>query len=96
MLDKAIDWHTAMRPNLRKAPKKNPRPSQGKAAAHEGQRARAKVEHCFHVVKCLFKHRKTRYRGLAKNNAQLFTLFGFANLVLPRRFLGPMRTQVAS
>jgi hypothetical protein len=32
-------------------------------------------------VKCLFKHRKTRYRGLAKNNAQLFTLFGFANLV---------------
>jgi hypothetical protein len=39
-------------------------------------------------VKCLFKNRKTRYRGLAKNNAQLFTLFGLANLLLARRFLG--------
>ena len=43
---------------------------------------RAKVEHPFHVVKNLFRHRKTRYRGLAKNTAQLFTLFAFANLVL--------------
>jgi IS5 family transposase len=43
---------------------------------------RAKVEHPFHIVKNLFKHRKTRYRGLAKNQAQLFTLFGLANLVL--------------
>ena len=56
----------------------------------------AKVEHCFHVVKCLFKHRKTRYRGLAKNNAQLLTLFGMANLVLARRFVGTVHTQVAS
>jgi IS5 family transposase len=30
---------------------------------------------------------KVRYRGLAKSTAQLFTLFGFANLVLAgRRF----------
>lgn len=33
----------------------------------------AKVEHPFHVIKNLFRHRKTRYRGLAKNTAQLFT-----------------------
>ena len=46
---------------------------------------RAKVEHPFHVVKNLFHHRKTRYRGLEKNTAQLFTLFGFANLVLAGR-----------
>ena len=47
----------------------------------------AKVEHPFHVIKNLFRHRKTRYRGLAKNTAQLFTLFGFASLVLAgRRF----------
>ena len=43
---------------------------------------RAKVEHPFHVLKNLFKHRKTRYRGLAKNEAQLFSLFGLVNLVL--------------
>jgi IS5 family transposase len=48
------------------------------------------------MVKCLFKHRKTRYRGLAKNNAQLFTLFAFAKLVLARRFLGRQHTQVAA
>ena len=55
---------------------------------------RAKVEHCFHVVKCLTKNRKTRYRGLAKNNAQLLTLFGLPNLVLARRYLGSAHTQV--
>jgi IS5 family transposase len=44
---------------------------------------RAKVEHPFHVIKNLFRHRKTRYRGLAKNEAQLFSLFGFANWCSP-------------
>jgi len=48
---------------------------------------RSKVEHQFHVVKNLFKYRKARYKGLAKNEAQLFTLFSLANLVLARRQL---------
>jgi len=48
---------------------------------------RSKVEHQFHVVKNLFKYRKVRYKGLAKNEAQLFTLFSLANLVLARRQL---------
>lgn len=48
---------------------------------------RAKVEHPFHVIKNLFGYRKVRYKGLAKNEAQLFTLFGLANLVLARRCL---------
>ena len=59
-------------------------------------RIRTKVEHPFHVVKNLFGHRKTRYRGLAKNTAQLFSLFGFANLVLARRWLLDANTQGAS
>jgi hypothetical protein len=33
----------------------------------------------------LFRHRKPRYRGLAKNTAQLYTLFSLANLVIPRK-----------
>ena len=57
---------------------------------------RAKVEHPFHVVNNLFKHRKARYRGLAKNEAQLFSLFGLANLVLARRQLLLADSQVAS
>ena len=42
---------------------------------------RACGEHPFHVVKNLFKPRKVRYRGLAKNPAQLHALFALANLV---------------
>jgi IS5 family transposase len=48
---------------------------------------RAKVEHVFQVVKNLFGFRKVRYRGLAKNTAQLHTLFALANLVLAKRRL---------
>ena len=43
---------------------------------------RAKVEHPCHVIKNLFGFRKVRYRGLAKNTAQLHALFALANLVL--------------
>jgi IS5 family transposase len=95
-VDKAIDWHVAMRPSVRKTLKKNPLGRAREKLERAKASVRAKVEHCFHVVKCLFKHRKTRYRGLVKNNAQLFTLFGFANLVLARRFLGKAYAQVAS
>ena len=46
---------------------------------------RAKVEHVFRVVKCQFGYRKVRYRGIAKNGAQVFALFALANLYLVRR-----------
>ncbi|WP_373962414.1 transposase [Oligella urethralis] len=50
-------------------------------------RIRAKVEHPFYWVKVHFGHRKTRYRGLAKNTAQLYSLFALANLFLSKRFM---------
>lgn len=50
-------------------------------------RVRARVEHPFHILKNLFRHRKVRYRGLAKNTAQLHTLFALANLVIAKRAL---------
>lgn len=55
----------------------------------EGLKAsvRAKVKHPFHVLKNLFLHRKTRYRGLGRNVGQLFSLFAFANLLLACRVL---------
>lgn len=43
-------------------------------------RVRAVVEHPFLVVKRLWGHAKVRYRGIAKNLAQMNTLFGLANL----------------
>jgi IS5 family transposase len=48
---------------------------------------RARVEHPFRVIKRQFGYLKTRYRGLAKYRAQLFTLFALGNLFLVRRRL---------
>ncbi len=46
---------------------------------------RAKVEHPFRVIKCQFGYRKTRYRSLVKNTAQLITLFALSNLWMVRK-----------
>ena len=45
---------------------------------------RARVEHPFRVVKRPFGYVKVRYRGLAKNTAQLVTLFALSNLWMVR------------
>ncbi len=57
---------------------------------------RARVEHPFHVVKNLFKHKKVRYKGLAKNGSQMFSLFGLANLVIAKKQLMALQAQGAS
>ena len=44
-------------------------------------------EHVFRVMKCQFGYRKVRYRGIAKNGAQVFALLALANLFLARRTL---------
>lgn len=46
---------------------------------------RAKVEHPFRVIKCQFGFTRVRYKGLAKNTAQLVTLFALSNLWMVRR-----------
>jgi IS5 family transposase len=48
---------------------------------------RAAVEHSFRVLKCQFGYRKVRYRGLFKNEQQLFTLFALTNIYQARRLL---------
>jgi IS5 family transposase len=50
---------------------------------------RAKVEHPFRVIKRQFGYIKVRYRGLAKNAAQVLTLFALSNLWMSRRQLLP-------
>ena len=50
-------------------------------------RERAVVEHPFLVVKRLWGHTKVRYRGIAKNLAQMTMLFGLANVYRVRRRL---------
>lgn len=46
---------------------------------------RVKVEHPFRVIKRQFGHVKVRYRGLAKNMAQLVTLFALSNRWMVRK-----------
>ena len=55
---------------------------------------RAKVEHPFRVIKCQFGFTKVRYMGLAKNTAQLMTLFALSNVWIARRNLHGTRGRV--
>jgi IS5 family transposase len=55
---------------------------------------RAKVEHPFRVIKRQFGYVKTRFRGLAKNTAQLTTLFALSSLWMVRRQLLPVAGEV--
>ena len=83
-----VAWNIAMRPGKRRTldPAK---PIEALAEQLERVKAgiRARVEHPFRVVKRQFGHIKVRYRGLAKNTAQLHTLFALANLWMARRKL---------
>ncbi len=80
------------RVNKRGAPK-HPVSAAWKAINRARSRIRARGEHAFHVVKRLWGYSKVRYRGLAKNAAQAFTLFALANLYLLRHRLRPLSTQ---
>jgi IS5 family transposase len=93
---KNVTWHVAMKRSKRKALPNNKLGRMTEKLEHLKASVRAKVEHPFHVVKNLFRHRKARYRGLAKNTAQLFTLFGFANLVLAGRQFRVTETRTPS
>ena len=81
-----VDWHVAMRPGKRRALDKNsPWGNLLDKAEQMKASIRAKVEHPFRVIKCQFGFTKVRYRGLAKNTAQLVTLFALSNLWMARR-----------
>jgi len=53
----------------------------------------AKVEHPFRVIKRLFGYVKVKYRGLAKNTANLMTLFALSNIWMVRKRLLNMGMQ---
>ena len=87
--EQTVQWHVAKR---RKTIEKRADGWQKcMAQAYETLKARvsAYVEHPFHVVKNIFKYKKTRYKGLAKNDAQLNVLFALSNLYMVRGELRP-------
>ena len=84
--EREVSWHIAVKRGIIKALPQGLR-DWAEAAERALAQVRAWVEHPFHVVKNLFHHRKLRYRGLAKNTAQLYTLFALANLVIVKKAL---------
>jgi transposase, IS5 family len=86
LAEREVSWNIAVKRSIIKA---LPKPLRELAEPIERALAqvRAWVEHPFHVVKNLFRHKKLRYRGLAKNTAQLHTLFALANLVIVKKTL---------
>ena len=84
--DRDVSWNIATKRSIIKA-----LPRGLRELAEPVERAlaqvRAWVEHPFHIVKNLFRHKKLRYRGLDKNTAQLHTLFALANLVIVKKTL---------
>ena len=50
-------------------------------------RVRAKVEHPFRILKCIFGFETVRYRGLRKNHHRLCASFALVNLYLHRKRL---------
>ena len=83
-----VTWHVAMRPGKRKLlDKTDPVDALTDQVERIKASIRAKVEHPFRVIKRQFGHVKVRYRGLAKNTAQLQTLFALANLWMVRKRL---------
>ena len=84
-LQRKIDWQIAGKRSVIKALAEGAEKEALKAVEKTKASVRAVVEHPFHIVKNLFRHRKVRYRGLAKHGHQLYVLFGLANVVIGAR-----------
>src|ERR671920_796650 len=84
--DRDVCWNIAIKRSIIKALPKGLR-DLAEPVERALAQVRAVVEHPFHIVKNLFRHKKLRYRGLKKNTAQLHTLFALANLVIVKQAL---------
>ncbi|MDO9253620.1 MAG: IS5 family transposase [Hydrogenophaga sp.] len=87
--DPNVAWHVAMRPGKRKTLKNAGGTMGDMLDKAEKLKAgvRAKVEHPFRVIKRQFGFARVRYKGLAKNAAQIATLFALSNVWMARQHL---------
>ena len=84
-LARPINWQIARKRGPIKTMVEGAEKETLKAVEKAKASVRAYVEHPFHILKNIFRHRKVRYRGLAKNGHQLYTLFGLVNVVIGGR-----------
>ena len=85
----ALGWHIAKRRKTIKKMAEGWQKSLAQAYETAKARVRARVEHPFHVIKNIFKYKKARFKGLAKNDSQLKALFALSNLYMARAELRP-------
>ncbi|MFM2065136.1 MAG: hypothetical protein RLZZ584_45 [Pseudomonadota bacterium] len=82
-----LEWNVATKRGKIKKMPAGPLKELVQAVERKKAQIRARVEHPFHIVKNLFHYKKVRYKGLAKNTAQLYSLFALANLMMARNRL---------
>jgi transposase, IS5 family len=85
--DRKVAWYIAAKRGKVKAITDAPLKELVEKFEHAKASVRARVEHPFRVIKRQFGFVKVRFRGLAKNTAQLITLFALSNLWMARRRL---------
>lgn len=85
-LGQDVKWHIAMMPSQRNALDPSD-PVDVMKERLEAMKAsvRAKVEHPFQVIKCVFGFKKVRFKGLAKNTDHVIKLFALSNLWMVRK-----------
>ena len=69
---RGVQWHV-----LRKATRTRKLPCADQSFNKKSNRTRSRVEHTFGVIKHLWGYCKTRYRGLDKNAARVYTRANF-------------------
>jgi IS5 family transposase len=84
-----VQWHVAKRRKTIEKMTQGWQKTMVQAYEKLKAQVRAYVEHPFHVVKNIFKYKKARYKGLAKNTVQLNMLFALSNLYMTRGELRP-------
>lgn len=91
---KRLGWNIAERRSRIEALPEGELKDVSELIEHLVAKVRARVEHPFRVIKRQFGHTKVRYRGLAKNGAQLNVLFALSNLWMSRKKLLAMTGKV--
>lgn len=85
--DKGLDWCIAERRHRVRALPEGELKEVSELLEHLQAKVRARVEHPFRVMKRQFGYQKVRFKGLAKNTAQVVTLFALSNLWMARKRL---------
>lgn len=84
-LPEKVQWNVAQRRHKLQRMAEGPLKELTRALERTKAQIRSRVEHVFQVLKRQFHYTKARYRGLAKNEAQVYSLLGLVNLELACR-----------